>query len=208
MPVFENNNLSGRTPYYDKPHKKAVLFLLWLFVPSLYIALPIRCLAESGIAVDHVELGLLDGRYTLSADIDYRLTATAKEALEKGIPLYWNLRFELIRKRTWLWDETVRTFEFRYRIQYQALLNRYQVSNIGNGERYSFATLSAALSKMTVIRKLSLFERDDVEPAGHYQIGIKIEFDREALPLPLRPISYFNPQWYLSSNWFLWPVQK
>ncbi|MEY3760764.1 MAG: hypothetical protein RIR39_2255, partial [Pseudomonadota bacterium] len=37
---------------------------------------------------------------------------------------------------------------------------------------------------------------------------VKVSFDRDALPLPLRPIAYIDPQWYLSSDWTLWPLKK
>jgi hypothetical protein len=38
--------------------------------------------------------------------------------------------------------------------------------------------------------------------------AVKVNFDRDALPLPLRPIAYIDPQWYLSSDWTLWPLKK
>ena len=37
---------------------------------------------------------------------------------------------------------------------------------------------------------------------------IRVGFEREALPIPLRPTSYFDPQWALSSRWTLWQLQK
>jgi len=33
-------------------------------------------------------------------------------------------------------------------------------------------------------------------------------FERELLPLPLRPLAYLNPQWYLSSGWYLWNMKN
>ncbi|MCK5122068.1 MAG: DUF4390 domain-containing protein, partial [Methylococcales bacterium] len=41
-----------------------------------------------------------------------------------------------------------------------------------------------------------------------YYVAIKVEFSREALPVPLRPLSYFDSQWALSSDWALWPLQN
>ena len=43
---------------------------------------------------------------------------------------------------------------------------------------------------------------------AQYVVAIKVSFDRDALPLPLRPLAYINPQWYLSSEWTLWPLKK
>ncbi|MGR9114660.1 MAG: DUF4390 domain-containing protein [Gammaproteobacteria bacterium] len=162
----------------------------------------------SGMDVNNVDFSLHNDAYVLSANIEYRLTDTASEALRKGIPLYWDVLVKLERRREWFWDQAMADFKIRYRIQYQALLNRYRVTNISTGESDSFTTLPAALARMSDIRNFNVADRNAFKPEERYQIGIKIKFDREALPLPLRPISYVNPQWYLSSDWYIWPVQQ
>ena len=212
MPVFVNNKM----PLFSASARLRGYFLFgpslmfWIMVAVGADLLPYSVVYASGsnLEVKVVELVPHDDNYVLSANIEYRLTNTARDALQKGIPLYWDVLIKLERRREWLWDSTLVALGIRYRIQYQALLNRYRVTNITTGESDSFTTLSAALAKMSVIRKLTVFKRNIIKPDAHYLIGIKLKFDREALPLPLRPFSYVNPQWYLSSDWYLWPVQQ
>lgn len=177
--------------------------LLALILPGAGLAA--ENLRPAGNAIDFSPSH--DG-YFLTATLDYELTDTAKDALQKGIPLFWDVLIKLKQQRKWLWDRTLVTVKLRYRIQYQALLNRYRVTRVGSAESDSFATLAAALNDLATIRHLLVIDKERLKPDARYQIGIKIEFDREALPLPLRPVSYFNPQWYLSSDWYLWPVRQ
>jgi len=144
----------------------------------------------------------------LSADIVYQLSEKAKEALQNGVPLFWNIQVKMLQHRNVLWDKTLVDTAIRYRIQYHALLNMYRVRNEGNGEVYNFSTLSAALDLMSAVRNFRVIEKAELAPEKQYLCAVKVNFDREALPLPLRPIAYIDPQWYLSSDWTLWPLKK
>jgi len=144
----------------------------------------------------------------LSADILYQLSDKAMEALQNGVPLFWDLQVKVQQQRDVLWNKTLVDTAIRYRIQYHALLNMYRVRNEGNGDVYNFSTLSAALDLMSAVRHFRLIEKAELAPEKQYLCAVKVNFDRDALPLPLRPIAYIDPQWYLSSDWTLWPLKK
>jgi hypothetical protein len=190
------------------------------------LMLVISCLCSTVLCateVQHAQIDVHGNHYVLSADIDYQLTDKAKEALENGVPLYWVLRIKVMQQRDILWDKPLVNIAIRYRLQYHALLNMYRVvivqqtgkveqrenshEQIG-GDSYNFSTLSAALDLMATVRDLPLLNKSDIQPEKNYRIEIKAQFDRDALPLPLRPISYTNPQWYLSSNWTVWALKN
>lgn len=143
--------------------------------------------------------------YSAGVQIEYRLSPTAKEALHKGVPLTWRVVIEL-RRPGRLWEETVYSRELRYTLQFHALLNQYAVET-GNGGSEMFLTLSAALAFMASIST-------DMAPGGEnldatpLQLAVKTRFDREALPIPLRPMAYLDHRWFLSSDWYLWSIPK
>ncbi|MEQ1528179.1 MAG: DUF4390 domain-containing protein [Methylococcales bacterium] len=174
--------------------------MLWLPV--------IGCSSAVAAQVTNVQLYKQDQFYNLSADIDYQLSNAAKQALQNGVPLFWGIDIKAQQQRSYLWDKTLLTMSIRYRIQYHALLKMYRVRNEGTGEVFNFSTLAAALSLMSTLRDLPVVAQDRLASELQYQVAIKIVFDRDALPLPLRPIAYTNPQWFLSSDWTLWPLQK
>jgi hypothetical protein len=160
------------------------------------------------VTVKKAELNLKNGSYLLSAEINYRLSVKAMDALQNGIPLFWDVQIKVQKQRNYLWNKTLVNKQLRYRIQYHALLNMYRIRNENSGEMANFSTLSAALAMMSSIRGVRLMEKSEIEPENRYIAGIRVKFDREALPLPLRPTAYLNPQWYLSSDWHLWYLTK
>ena len=175
--------------------------MLWL--------LPFSGYADDFAAkVTQAEISLQGDSYVLSADIVYQLSDQAKDALQSGVPLFWAVQVKLLQQRDVLWNKVLVETAIRYRLQYHALLNMYRVRNEGNGEIYNFSTLPAALDLMSAIRDFRVIDQARLAPEKQYLCAVKVNFDREALPLPLRPIAYIDPQWYLSSDWTLWPLKK
>jgi hypothetical protein len=158
--------------------------------------------------VKQAEMTLQGNSYVLSADIVYQLSEKANEALQNGVPLFWDIQVKILQRRDVIWDKTLVDTTLRYRIQYHALLNMYRVRNEGSGEVYNFSMVSAALDLMSVVRNFRVIDKAALAPEKQYLCAMKVSFDRNALPLPLRPIAYVDPQWYLSSDWTLWPLKK
>jgi hypothetical protein len=182
---------------------KALLLLLaaWLF--------PLPCYAgQYGVAVENAQLLKKDRAYVLDADIAYRLPPKVITTVQNGIPLVWALHVQVHRQRRYLWDECVVDVLRRYFVRYHALMNVYQVRDENRGEENNFSSLQAALEAVGTIRDLPLPELRDLAGDARYRARIKMQLDREALPLPLRPLSYIRSNWYLSSGWYSWPVQK
>lgn len=142
----------------------------------------------------------IDNRVRLNADIDFNLSPTAKEALQKGIVLTWVVLIKIEEKGR-LWNTTIEKREINYKIKNHALLNLYSVDK--DGAIDMFSTLNASINALSKIRDLLIIDKQNLMPNTDFQVALKVLFDREALPIPLRPISYFDPQWALSSGWVL-----
>ena len=206
-----------------KNYKLFVLLCLfiWLFPVSAGAA-------DFATEIKNAEINFQNDHYQLSADLVYKLSDKAKEALQNGVPLFWDVKVILKENKSFWWDKTWARITIRYQIQYHALLNIYRVVIVQktcsmdsstvtqgikasslqriNGDVYNFSTLSSALDFMSVLHNVSLIT---MVPNGNATFAeIKVSFDRDALPLPLRPIAYIEPQWYLSSDWTLWHLKK
>jgi Domain of unknown function (DUF4390) len=186
-------------------NNKSVILLGALVILLIGTAYPIKA---AGVKVKSAEIALLGKDYVLTADIDYQLSEEVIEALNNGVSLYWTYHFKIMERRSYLWDKTVVEKAFRYRIQYHALLKMYRVRNENNGAVDNFSTLQAALDLLSTLRDYRLIEKAEIDHQKQYVAGIKVNFERDALPLPLRPMAYLNPDWYLSSDWTLWPLKK
>ncbi len=159
---------------------------------------------QYGTSVTNAQIVVRNDVYVLNADVDFILSPIAVQALQSGIPLTWELNIEIQRPRQWLWHQAIVEKKIGYRISYQALLNMYQIDN---PEGENFTTLSRALKKLGTIRNVPLLKREKKAEESDYLAAVKVSFDRESLPLPLRPESYFNAGWFLSGEWYRWPVR-
>ena len=190
-------------------------YRLYLRIFKHYLVFILLCFSTAqalATEIKQVSTKHQDQEYILSTEIDYHLTDKAKEALDNGVPLFWNLRIKIKQQRDLFWDKTILNTAINYRLQYHALLNMYRVVIVHpdsmKGITYNFSTLSAALDLMADLRNFPIQVKSTIKTEEDYYIKIKADFDRDALPLPLQPTSYINPQWYLSSDWTVWPLKK
>ncbi len=101
---------------------------------------------------------LKDDVYLLDANIVYRFSDAALEALHNGIPLVLEMQIKVGRKRDWLWTDTVAALSRRFRLQYHALSDRYVIHNLNTDQRQSFATLDDALHGLGLVRGFPMLD--------------------------------------------------
>src|SRR5450631_3078633 len=113
--------------------------LLALFACALSLFISAGAHAE-GVDVRNAALVAGEEGYFLEADFEIVLNPTLEDALNKGVPLYFLLEFEVIRPR-WYWlNEKVLNTQQQYRLAYNALTRQYR---LGVGSLFqNFDTLS------------------------------------------------------------------
>ena len=162
---------------------------------------------DFGVAIKSADLAVSNDWYVLNANIDFQLSPTAIMALQNGIPLQWRLQVNILQKRRYIWDKDVLQLIRYFQIRYHALMNMYQLKVDSNGDVDNFSTLAAAIASMGNIRNLPLIRQAELQQHD-YVAALKVQFDREALPLPIRPEAYVNTEWSLSSDWYRWLIEK
>ena len=95
-----------------------------------------RCLRADTIPVESAELRVEEGEVLLSAEFDFALTPALEEALEKGIPLYFTIEFELVAHALLWFPEKVAEWSITYRVSYSALTRQYRVSSGPLGQTF------------------------------------------------------------------------
>ena len=109
-----------------------------------------------GILVRDASLVAAEEGYYLEADFEITLNATLEDALNKGVPLYFLLEFEVIRPR-WYWlDDKVVNTQQQYRLAYNALTRQYR---LGIGAFFqNFNDLNEALAFLNRVRRRQVLE--------------------------------------------------
>lgn len=162
---------------------------------------------EFSAQIKTASLEKLDDWYTLDADVEYILSPSAKEAIESSIPLIWHLKIQLKQVR-YFRDKILVNLNYDYKIRYRALLNNYSVTNLSSKSEKKYPSLSEALDSLSRVRDLKVIPVSALKKNKLYEVRIKLEFDKEQLPAPLRPTAYFDSEWNLSSDWYLWQLKK
>jgi hypothetical protein len=180
-----------------------VRFLLGLACLSTALLVSPPALADT-IAVRSADLRLEDDTYVLNADFDFALNPTLEEALQKGVPLYFVLDFELRRPR-WYWlDEKLITLTIQYRVSYDVLTQQYR---IGTG------LLSVHLNSLEEVERLisrvaarPVVRKDELESGARYEARVRLRLDVTQLPKPFQLNALGSRDWSLQSDWYGWSV--
>ncbi len=162
---------------------------------------------EFSALVNDIRVEKSSDQYILDADISYKLSPVVKEALKKGISMSWTVQISVQREGL-IWNHQLSQTELGFRIQNHALLNLYSVKSLHAVDKHVFSTLGGAIDYISRIRGVAIIDKALIQADQRYQIAVKVSFEHESLPIPIRPFSYFDKQWALSSSWTLWPLQN
>jgi hypothetical protein len=152
------------------------------------------------IDVIDASLESVDDNYALNARFDFELSPRLEEAINKGLPLYFLVEFELTRPRWYWFDEKSVTRTQTIRIAYHALTRQYRIST---GSLYqSYATLGEALSVLKNVRNWNVLEKAQVQRGQKYEAGVRMRLDLTQLPKPFQVNALTNREWTLASDWY------
>jgi hypothetical protein len=173
----------------------------WAVAAALAALAPSPARADV-IGVTSAELRSEEDGYFLNADFELTINPTLEEALQKGVPLYFVLEFELTRPR-WYWlDEKIVSVATQYRVSYNALTRQYRVSS---------GLLTQTLNSLDEVERLlsrvtsRLVARPDQLTKGvRYEAAVRMRLDVNQLPKPFQVNALTSREWSLQSDWRRW----
>jgi len=174
---------------------------LALLVALAWLLAPLTARADS-ILVKAAELRAEEDAWYLSAEFEFAINPTLDEALQKGIPLYFLLEFEVVRPR-WYWlDEKVLSQTTQYRVSYNALTRQYRVaSGLLTQAPQSLEEVERLLSRVT---SRAVAGRDQLVGGDRYVAGVRLRLDVNQLPKPFQVNALAAREWTLGSDWYRW----
>jgi len=136
----------------------------------------------------------------LQTKLHFTLSPDARDALRSGIVLYWDSEVTVSETQFFsLWNRAIAKYSERYSLSYNTLFNDYRVNNDVTSDYRRFSSLVDAFDYLENLQyELALLP-------GSYNakcvvVDFNMHFDKESLPIPLRPIAYFSANWSLSTN--------
>jgi len=200
MPLRPTIPAPSRPPL--RPRRRGVLALIALAMCAacwLAAAGPVRA---DTIPVKAAELRIDEGEVLLNAEFDLSLNPTLEDALEKGIPLYFDLEFELTRGR-WYWlDEKVAQTTTVYRISYNALTRQYRVAS--GLLTQTFNSLDEVERFIGRVTSRPVAAADVLAKGDKYDAAVRLRLDVNQLPKPFQVNALASREWTLASDWQRW----
>ena len=157
-----------------------------------------------GIDVSRAALVTAEEGYFLEADFGVALNPTLEDALNKGVPLYFLLEFEIIRPRWYWFNENILDTRQQYRLSYNALTRQYR---LGVGSLFqSFGALAEALDFLSRVRRRQVLEPGVLTKGNTYTAGVRMRLDVSQLPKPFQLNALASRDWNFGSEWHRWSV--
>ena len=134
-----------------------------------------------------------------AASYEFDLPQPLREALQRGIALYFRHDFQL-RQERWYWlDRTLEERHFFVRLSYDPLTQRYRVSYGGLSQ--SFDTYEQALPLVKNIRRWRVGPSDVIRDPNDYTAEVRFSLDASKLPKPMQVTTAGADEWTLTSEW-------
>ncbi|MGP1676074.1 MAG: DUF4390 domain-containing protein [Burkholderiales bacterium] len=178
------------------------LLLSLLLALALCWSAPAR--AEN-IEISHISLEGNDEGYALDADFEIELSPRLEDAINNGVPMYFEVEFELTRKRWYWFDERPVSRQLMLRLSYHALTRQYRISR--GALHQSFTSLPDALRVLSRVRSWQVLERAQMNAGTEYQAALRMRLDVNQLPKPFQVNALTSREWNLASEWRRWPLQ-
>ncbi len=122
--------------------------------------------------------------WELNADLDLQLSPSLESALQRGVPLFFTLRF-VVTKPRWYWlDAELADIRREYRVSYHALTRQYRVST--GALALSYPTLGEAMRAVSTLRGLAVAEAARFRPGERYRARLELRLDGSRLPRPFQ----------------------
>nr|WP_284502951.1 MULTISPECIES: DUF4390 domain-containing protein [unclassified Caballeronia] len=164
----------------------------------LYFAAADSAFAET-ISVQRASLQSDNNGWNLDAHFDFDLNSSLEEAVNRSVPLYFTIDFNLSRPRWYWFDEEPVNVSQSIRLSYQPLTNEYRVST--GGLQLRFASLNEAMAVIKHVTSWHVFDRNQVHPGETYNASVRMQLDIALMPKPFQIDAVNNRDWNLSSDW-------
>ncbi|HQT82243.1 hypothetical protein FERRO_04700 [Ferrovum sp. JA12] len=174
------------------------------FIVLLLSCISLNTLSEginidsSTVSIDY-QKGLINARYSV------QLNPTLEQALNRGIPLFFNLSCGIIQTRWYWFNKKIYSSEQERKLTFNPLTRSYRFYL---GSVYvTYNSLSEALLAVGQVSNWVLGEGNLLKKGEAYQATLQLKLDVSQLPKPFQIDAIANTDWTLSSTPYQWIIK-
>ena len=133
-----------------------------------------------------------------------QLSQRLEEAVNRGVPLYFVVEFELARPRWYWFDEKPVQLSQSYRISYTPLLRQYRLT-VGTVYQ-NFTRIEEVTRVLSRLRGWHIADKGAFKKDQVYQAALRMRLDTAQLPKPFQLSAIASRDWTLESDWHRWSI--
>ena len=175
----------------------------FLFLFLMVLGVFSTTVSAEGIKIKSFELEKADNDWLLNATFQIELSPGLEDAVQKGVVLYFQTEFDLIRSRWYWFDEKSALVQRQTRLSYQPLTQQYRIAS--EGFTFSARTMSEALQAVGSIGGWRVIDNSQLDPSKSYAASMRMSLDLSKLPKPFQVNALNNRDWNVSSDWYRFP---
>lgn len=176
--------------------------LRWALLFVFTFAAPIA--QADGITLKSARVEPVEEGWQIDAEFDIQFSQRLEEAVNRGVPLYFVLDFEMSRPRWYWFDEKPVRFSQTYKISYTPLLRQYRLS-VGNVYQ-NFTSFDEVTRVLSRLRGVAIADHNAIKKDSAYQARVRLRLDTAQLPKPFQLNAIASRDWSLSSDWQSWSL--
>jgi hypothetical protein len=157
-----------------------------------------------GIAVTSATIEQAEDGWNLDAAFDVQFSPRLEEAVNRGVPLYFVVEFELSQPRWYWFDEKPVQRSQSYRISYTPLLRQYRLT-IGTVYQ-NFTRFEEVTRVLSRLRGWHVADKGALKKDQVYQASVRMRLDTAQLPKPFQLNAIASRDWALASDWHRWTI--
>ncbi|QZP17207.1 DUF4390 domain-containing protein [Methylophilales bacterium] len=184
--------------YFRKNNLNLLLFFILIF--NLSISLANR---ENKISISQIKLENNQENIVIDLQQSSQLSSKIIELLERGIPIVFNLKIDLIKEKKYWFDKVINQNNFVYQIKYFSLRKVFEVIDI-NGNKKIFEDEQEAIKNLLSDKEIIIKKNSHLD---NTKLKIWVELDKKRLPKAIQA-DIFNKSWDAGSNTIIFDMNK
>jgi hypothetical protein len=169
-------------------------------------ALAARADDEGRFEVRNAYVELVGGNWQLDVRLDLALADAARQAFEEGVPLVLKLDYEASVERRLLPADDVVSKTRVWQLAYDAISQRYVVTDAATGEHVSHATQEEALEALGRISGILIADTSKLPEGQRFDMRVRATVEIGDLPAAVRMLLFWKG-WSRTTEWYAWKVR-
>ena len=182
--------------------KKNNLHLFLFFILVNYLSITFAYL-DNEIRIKDIKLEKNQENIVITLKQSSQLSPKIIELLERGIPIAFNLKIELIKEKKYWFDSVISQNNFLFQIKYFSLRKVFEVIDI-NGNKKNFEDEQKAIKNLLSKKEIIIKKYRHL---NNSKLKIWVELDKKKLPKAIQA-DVFNKSWDVESNIIMYDMNK